>query len=100
MYEDLVDYGITPVSEEEVDYFGDFFRHYHAVGREIGTGNFYHIGIYAAGTDGVDPDIILIVFSGKAFGESEQGVLTGSIDALQRVSGVGDYGSDIDYGCR
>ena len=25
---------------------------------------------------------------------------TGSIDALQRISGVGDYGSDIDYGCR
>ena len=94
--EDLVDNGIPPVTEEKVDDFGDFLRLDHAVWFQIRTGNFDHIGINAAGTDGMHPDIVGIKLPGDTLCPSKQCVFGGRINALQRVARMADHRSDID----
>ena len=46
--EDFINDGIGAVCEKEMNDFSNIFRHDHSIRRKVGTGNFYHIGIYSA----------------------------------------------------
>ena len=86
--EDLVNDRVAPVGKKEHDYFSDLLRHDHAFTGQIRTGELYHIGIYSAGTDGMDTDIVPVTFSCQTFGPAQQGMFAGGINTLQRISGM------------